>query len=132
MITIKVKIDYPVKPNKDGTKPAVVLKPQERTLDFFAFAVGQKYKEGLESQFRRVWARIEGKFDKAIDEDLETIDLEDGEKDFLKGAFRDCKFPYSYARFTTILEDEMDNWGKKPAEEATAPKTATAPKKKTT
>lgn len=108
MIKAKIKLPYPELKDKKPEEPD--MKKQELTLNYVTFAVTQKYKDGLESQFRRLWARVERKFDEAILADAETVDLELGEVDFIKRAVAEAKYPVSLSKFVVVFEDELENW----------------------
>jgi 2-succinyl-5-enolpyruvyl-6-hydroxy-3-cyclohexene-1-carboxylate synthase len=100
---LKVNLNY----SRDE-KDVEVTSNQELTANYVYFAVKQKYKEGLDSQWRRTWARIQRKFDDAIDNKTEEIDFEQGELDFIRAAFKDAKFPPDLSKYVVILEDELE------------------------
>ena len=72
-------------------------------------AVSQKYKDGLEGQKRRIFGRIQRKIDDAIDNKKDEIELEQAEKDFLRGVFKDeVKLPPLASKYIMVLEDEIN------------------------
>lgn len=106
MITKNINLDF----NRTEEQVAK-MSNQELVADYITFAVKDKYKEGLDSQWRRTWARIQRLLDVAIEEKSETITFENGEMDFIKGAFKDVKFPADLAKYVIILEDELERKG---------------------
>jgi len=87
--------------------------PQEATFNYIAMAVNQKYEKGLDGHTRRMWGRIQRKFDDAIDKKSKSIDLETADQDFIKKVVSECKYHPNLARYISVLEDEIDSWDKK-------------------
>ncbi len=114
---MKINLDYNFsevdKKDIDGED----LDPREVTYGYIQFAINKKYKEGLEGQKRRIWGRIQRKFDAAIDTKEDEIALEISEIDFIKKAFEECQFLPQMAKYIFILEDEMERVSKKETEE---------------
>ncbi len=105
-LTIDIKYGMDIRSNPDE------FSNQEITFNYIQIAVADKYKQGLEGQKRRIFSRIQNKFDAAIENKEESIELESAEEDFIKDAFRDAKFPPLLARYVVMLEDEVDKLGK--------------------
>ena len=80
----------------------------ESTVNMFIYAVNQKYAAGLEGQLRRVWGRILRKFDEALNDKTDNIELEETEKDFLFQAFAEAKTPPAWSALVMVLEDAID------------------------
>ena len=99
----KLNLDYS-RDAKDNDK----LSDAEVTLTYLTYAVRISYKDGLDNQFRRMWARIQRKLDAAIDDNKNEIDLDVSEFDFIKGAFKSPKIPSDIAKYFVILEDYID------------------------
>lgn len=103
---MRVKLDY-------KQPPPVVGQPknptsQQLTSMYVQYAVRKKYPE-LKGQLMRLWGRLQRKFDEAVDEDLETIELETSEKEFIQKCFSgEVGFPAEIAKFVMILQDEID------------------------
>lgn len=83
---------------------------RELTADYINYAVNQKHKEGIEGQLRRVWGRIQRKLDDALEQKLDSIDLEEAEKDFIAAAFKESKFPAGLSKFVIVVEDEISKF----------------------
>jgi hypothetical protein len=106
---MKINLNYNLvlpKDNKD-IKP---LSNQELTFEYITQAVMNVYDKGLEGSLRRIWGRIQRKFDTAIESKVETVELEQAEQDFIKKTFEKAKFNPLIARYVQILEDEIDSW----------------------
>ncbi len=103
---MKINLDYKTK--VDPANKEKVLSNQELTFDYIAYAVNTKYEKGLEGQLRRVWGRIQRKFDDVILANGSEIELEDAEKTFIKKAFDEAKFPPQIAKYISILEEEIE------------------------
>ena len=78
------------------------------TLDYITYAVNKKYEKGLEGQLRRMWGRIQRRFDDAIENKIDEIELEDTEFDFVKKAFSECEYPSVISKYINILEDNFE------------------------
>lgn len=102
---MKINLEYKRKANESDK-----LSDPELTFDYISFAVNQKYREGLDGQMRRLWGRIQRKFDEAIDNLKGTVDLEESEKDFIRKAFDECKYPTHTAKYVAVLENEIDKF----------------------
>lgn len=97
---MKVNFDYNFKDTKES--------PQEITLSLITSAVSQKYEKGLEGQKRRIFGRIQRKLEEAIESKAEEIELEEAEKDFLRSAYKDAKYPAVWSKNIIEFEDEME------------------------
>lgn len=103
MIKLKVNLDF--KRTEDQIKKST---NQEIVADYITYAVKSAYKEGLDNQWRRTWARIQRKLDDAVEKKQDKVEFENGEMDFIKRSFKDVKFPIDLAKYVVILEDELD------------------------
>lgn len=104
---MRIALDYGV--DRENPKHTNWLSDREMTVDYITFATNQAFPEGLDGQKRRVFGRIDRKLQNALKEQLDEIELEEAEKDFLKEVFlrKDPKFRADLARFVIILEDEI-------------------------
>jgi hypothetical protein len=100
---MKINIDY--KRDKNSQDKAT---NQELTADYINFAVRSFYKEGLDSQWRRTFARIQRKLDEAIDTKADEVDFEQAELDFIQRAVKEAKYPPELSKYVVIFEDELD------------------------
>lgn len=109
---MKIDFDYGMKVGKD--RQGVEIEPpcaQEMTANYIAYAVGKKHPNGLNGRDRRLYARLQRKLDDAIDQKAGEIDLETGEKDFLRSLFNsdEVKFPPGDSKYVVLLEDEIES-----------------------
>ena len=114
---IKINVDYKTnieglnKQNKADGKPEITKDEahSDLTMNYLRFAVEKKYKEGLEGQLRRVWGRIERKFEAAIENKTYKVELEEAEKDFIKKAHSEANYPVNITKYVNIFEDSFTN-----------------------
>lgn len=111
MLKFNINIDYK-RSAKDLEGEEKPLTNQELTEDYIIFAVRIKYREGLESQWRKTWGRVQRKLEEAVIGGNDIVELENGEYDFIKLAVRDAKFPPHLTKYVIILEDELEKLGK--------------------
>lgn len=112
MQIMKVKLDYKIIEAAKNNPDTDIPSPQGLTLEYITQAVLQKHKDGLDGSLRRMWGRIQRKFDAAIDGDLESIELDQNEADFIKRCFDEAKYSAIIARYIQVLEDEINSWPK--------------------
>lgn len=103
MKTFTINLDY-----KRSAEDIKKISNSNITLDYLTYAVSQTFSNGLDGQKRRTWGRIQRKLDEAIDNNSETIELEEAEVYFLKTIFKDITFIPHLAKFVVILEDELE------------------------
>lgn len=106
MVTLKVNIGLNLKEAENPGK----LPDQEVVFGWMRYAMEQKYQKGLHGSLLRTWGRIERKFIKAIDEKLDTIDLEDAEIEIVKKLFAgsdEINFPIKASRVIMMIEDAV-------------------------
>ena len=108
---MNINLDYKITFNKE--EKIKVPDARELTFEYIMQAVMQKYEKGIEGSLRRLWGRIQRKFDTAIDAKADTVELEQAEQDFIKEAFMEAKFSPIAAKYVQILEDEIESWSKK-------------------
>lgn len=118
---MKIALNYkiPPRPEPQSTKCAKCGHEQKQSapetasnqlisLNLIMFALGKKYDNELKRLERRTWARINSKFDDAIDAQAEEIALDKTELDFILDAFKDTKFPVNESKYVVMLEDELE------------------------
>lgn len=103
---MRINLEYKQPPAKEGEKQ---LTNQELSEHYISLALADVHKDGLESQQRRIYGRIQRKLTEAIEKSEDDIELEEAEKDMLKKAFRTAKFPPFLAKYVVILEDEIES-----------------------
>ena len=79
------------------------------TFDYITYAVDKKYPEGLDGQMRRIYGRIVKKLEDAIEKKTYKVVFEEAEKDFIKKAFNEAKYPVKVAKHVNVFEDEFIN-----------------------
>jgi hypothetical protein len=79
----------------------------ELSNNYIETAVLLTNKDGLDSQFRRLWVKIQSKIQTALNAKEYVIELEQGEYDFIKKAIVDAKFNPTLARYVVALEDAI-------------------------
>lgn len=114
MKKIKLDLDYNFKPNVDlpedmQTEEKIREASAELSRDYIEFAVIAGNPTGLDSQFRRIYAKIKSKIATAINMKDYILELEDGEYNFIKEAFMNekTKFTANIAHYVVVLEDEL-------------------------
>jgi len=111
MNAIKLDVAYDLKYPEGSEAPANINKAYaELSRDYIEYAVTSHYKEGLSSQWRRVYAKIQNKIADAIKSESNfTIELSDVELSFIKMSFgsEKTKFGATLARYVVVLEDEI-------------------------
>lgn len=115
MVTLKVNLGLNLSEKENPSK----ISDQEVVFGWMRYAMEQKYPKGLHGSLLRTWGRIERKFLKAIDENLDTINLEDGEIDTVKKLFsgsEEINFPIKSSRVIMQIEDAV-NEAKETAQE---------------
>lgn len=105
---MKINLDYTFKYSDEELKKLDEVK-SEVTIGYITNAINQKYKEGLEGQLRRTFGRIQRKLDAAIEDKTYTVNFEEAEKDFIKKAFEEAKYPVNAAKYVDTFEDEFIN-----------------------
>lgn len=115
MNKLNLNLDYNVK-HEEGTNPSpkdIMLKQCDLTKSYIEYAVSAHYRDGLDSQFRRLYGGIQKKIEAAIKAEEYEVQLEEGELNFIKAAFesKETKFTAPLARYVVVLEDELARIG---------------------
>ncbi len=87
---------------------------KELSSNYIQYSVNSnpKYKDGLDGQKRRMWGRIQRKLDDCVNLDIDTIELDVSEIDFIKDTFNSAKFPAGTSKYVVILEEVINSLGK--------------------
>lgn len=81
----------------------------EQTASYIIMAVSNKYQQGLDGQWRRLWGRIQRKLDEAIDKEKKHVEFERSELEFIKRGFgEDVKLPAVASKYLMLVEDELE------------------------
>lgn len=106
MLKLKTNLDYKFKYSDEELKNLDATK-NDVTLNYLAVAINSKYKDGLEGQKRRIWGRIQKKFELIDETKVYEIEIEEAEKDFILDAFKDAKYPANMSATVTYFEEEF-------------------------
>lgn len=101
---MKINLDY-----KRSEEAIKAITNSGLTLNYIEYAVESAHKNGLSGSQRRIYGRIQRKIDRAIEDEQDSVELEQAEKDFLRDAFRSSNFPANAAKYVVILEEEIQN-----------------------
>mgnify|MGYP003146073541 CR=1 FL=1 len=116
MIKFDTALDYNIPMEEYAKEDNKINGPQELTYNYITMAINGKYAQGLSGQKKRVWGRIQRKFDIMVDGNGKDtiVELEESEIDFIKSAFNDdsVKFPVSIAKYVMVAEDAIMELGK--------------------
>lgn len=106
---LNINLDY-----KRKAADVEKLSNGEITLDYIQFAVKGAHPAGLSGTQRRMFGRIQRKFEAAVEEKSDSVNLDQSEFDFIKSAFSNDKvlFDASLSKFVVVLEDEIDRLSK--------------------
>ncbi len=109
MAKIKLDLDYNLKYPEGATPENLPQAFAELSRDYIEYAVSSHYKEGLNSQWRRVYSNIQKKIAEAISTKTFEVDFSEVEMSFLKMSFdsKDTKFSAALAQYVVTLEDEI-------------------------
>ena len=113
MKKLNLNIDYKLESkNQDGVEYSIEEMTQanaELTSNYIETAVMMAHRDGLNSQFRRLWVKTQSKIKTAISLKDYEVEFEDGEFNFIKDAFAsdNCKFNSHLAHYVVALEDEI-------------------------
>jgi hypothetical protein len=100
LVKLKINLDYDW---KDCPLPY-----QQLTYNYVSYAVNNTYKEGLDGAYLRMWGRIQRKFEKAVEDKKNSIDLNLDEAEFITKARRPVKYPPQDAKYVNVLDEELD------------------------
>lgn len=79
----------------------------ELTNNYIETATLLAHKDGLDSQFRRLWVKIQSKIQMALNTKDYVVEFEDGEFDFIKRSLENAKFNPTIAKYVVALEDAI-------------------------
>jgi len=99
---MNLNLNYPQREDSN------ILPNPELTLDYINYAVKNSNPDGLSSDFRKIFSRIQNKISVAIDNNESEVNLEEAEKDLLKKSFEKAKFPAELSKFVVLLEEEIN------------------------
>lgn len=100
MPVLKINLPYNIPNAKES--------PQESTVNLIITGVNSKNPNGLQGTNRRVFARIQFKFDEAIEKKLDTVDLEVAEFELVKQSVKEGTYPAVLSKYVSLLENEID------------------------
>lgn len=111
-LNLDVKYDLPKTREVDGkeveyTDEEISVANAQLSLNYIETAVLLSNKDGLDSQFRRLWVIIQSKISMALNSKEYKIEIDDGEFDFIKRSLENAKFNPTIAKYVVALEDEI-------------------------
>lgn len=106
-LNIDYKLDTKNAEGKEYTAEEMAQGNAELTNNYIETAVLLANKDGLDSQFRRLWVKIQSKISMALNTKDYEVELEDGEFNFIKRAFDNAKFNPTIAKYVVALEDSI-------------------------
>jgi len=109
MKILNLAVNYKIKYEDTFTEDEVIKAKAELTKSYIDYAVSAQYKDGLTSQFRRVYAKISEKIANALEDKTFVVNLEVSEVKFIREAFLDdkTKFPATISEYVVTLEDAI-------------------------
>lgn len=102
MKTLKIP-KYNIKDEKEEK-----VKDAQITFNFISMGVNSKYPNGLDEEYRRSFAHIQNKFDKAIEDNEKSVNLEEAEFNLIKNSIQDGKFAAINSKLVVMLEDAIE------------------------
>ena len=107
-LNIDYKLIYPATMEKPSDEEQAKAHA-ELTRDYIEFAITYSHKEGLNSQYRRIYAGLRSKIDTALEDKTYSIEITDSEIKFIKDALLDenTKFNATIAKYVISLEDAI-------------------------
>ncbi len=103
--TIQVNIDFGI----DRAKDKDAQSDQSIFRNYLGYAINLGYKEGLQSDKRRIWDKIQDKLDVVVEKNEESITLNSYEYLFIKTAFEKAVVPATETKNFTKVEDAVLN-----------------------
>ena len=106
---LNVNFDLNTK-KEDGseyTEVEITKANAELTNNYIETAVLMAHRDGLDSQFRRIWVKIQSKIQTALNTGDYEVEFEDGEFKFIKDAVTNAKFSPTIAKYVVALEDAL-------------------------
>lgn len=102
---LKINLDYNRTPEQIEE-----ISNSSLTNDYVSFAIRTMYEKGLTGSQRRMFGRIQRKFDKSIEENKDYVELDISEFEFIRLAITNDKvlFPSDVSKYVVILEDEIE------------------------
>jgi len=104
MRILRINIDYKAKPDPAAAKQ---LTHQELTENYLNFGINAKYPDGIDGQLKRTVGRLQRKIEEAVENNKDTVELEESEFDLITNAVETAKYPTHLCRFVILLEDAI-------------------------
>lgn len=108
---MKLNLNYKFKQQTDSQGKVInEITSQQLTYNYISYAVNVMHKDGLTRSISRIWGRIQDKFEDAMENKADEVELDIAEKEFIVKSFKDAedKFPAQDSRYINVLEDEID------------------------
>lgn len=115
---MKLSVDYnhkdptPLTPEQieAGQKLEEKEKNIETTINLVTLAMSKAHPDGLDGNGpqRRMWGRLQRKLDEALSNDIEEVEIEEGERDMISKALKNAQMPLQWSRYISALEDALE------------------------
>lgn len=106
-LNVDFKLDAKKEDGTDYTEVEVRKANAELANNYIETAVLMANRDGLDSQFRRIWVKINLKIQTALNTGDYEVEFEQGEFDFIKRAVTEAKFSPTIAKYVVALEDAI-------------------------
>ena len=82
----------------------------QTTINIIQGAIATAHKDGFDgtSPYRRMYARLQAKFDNAVEQNSSELTLDETEKDFIIKALRTASLPVAWSLYVVLIEDELE------------------------
>jgi hypothetical protein len=104
MKTINLNLDYKRKETEEGGN---IVSNSELSVNYISFGFNKLHPNGVGDQLRRNWGRLQRKLDKATEDKIDLVELEDSEFDLVEAAIK-ADFPSTISKFVNVLEEEIN------------------------
>lgn len=106
-ICVDYKLNKTNAEGKEYTDVEIAKGNAELTNNYVETAVLMAHRDGLDSQYRRIWVKIQSKMQAAMNTGEYVVEFEDGEFSFIKSAVTEAKFSPTIASYVVALEDAI-------------------------
>lgn len=114
MIKFNLDVNYDLPKTREVDGKEVIYTAEEisegnaqLTNNYIETAIIMVHKDGLNSQYRRLWVKTQSKLSTAIAIKDYEVEFEQGEFDFIKNAIIEAKFNATIAKYIVTLEDAI-------------------------
>lgn len=106
--TFDLNLDIDLQVPKEDREHAEDFKGYpDMAVDYINYAVHSTHEKGLDGKQRRIWGRIQRKFQIALESKAFNVTLENEEADLIRKAFSEARFPAKLAKYVMLVEDAL-------------------------